>query len=108
MASDQHIRNTEETATTRQSRERARLRPGQNVRWRNPHHAHILGWADAYGPGPFAIVGVVDKADLGIPAAVVLKTSLGDREINEVWLAPVDEPSWQGYDPDTLTGLLDG
>jgi hypothetical protein len=83
-------------------------RPGQQVRWRQPEHAHALGWQDAYGPGPFEVVRVVDKADLGIPAGVVVKTDLGEREINEVWLAPEDGPGWQGYDLETLTALLDG
>ena len=82
--------------------------PGQRVRWREPRHAHALGWADAYGQGPFEVVGIVDKSGLGIPAAVVLKTELGEREVNTVWLDLEDDLGWQGYDPDTLTALLDG
>jgi hypothetical protein len=62
-------------------------RPGQRVRWRDPHHAWALGWAYAYGPGPFEVVRIVDKGTYGLPAGVVLKTLLGEREINEVWLA---------------------
>src|SRR3954451_2909484 len=61
-------------------------RPGQQVRWRQPWHANAIGWADAYGPGPFEVVRVVDKAEQGLPAGGVLKTGLGEREINAVWL----------------------
>ena len=72
-------------------------RPGQQVRWSQPWHAHAIGWADAYGPGPFEVVRVVDKAEQGLPAGVVLKTGLGEREINAVWLelstpSPAPEP----------------
>jgi hypothetical protein len=66
-------------------------RPGMRVGWRDPRHAHALGWLEAYGPGPFEVVRVVDKADQGIPAAVLLRTHLGEREINAVWLAPAPE-----------------
>ena len=62
-------------------------RPGQRVRWRDPRHARALSWADSYGPGPFEVVGVRDRSGQGLPAGVVLKTRLGEREINEVWLA---------------------
>jgi hypothetical protein len=67
-------------------------RPGQKVRWRDSRHARAIGWLDAYGPGPFEVVGVVDKSSLGIPVAVVVKTDLGEREINVVWLAAEGEP----------------
>ena len=67
-------------------------RPGQMVCWRDPRHAQALGWLHGYGPGPFEVVRIVDKADLGIPPGVVVKTKLGDRDINEVWLALVDGP----------------
>ena len=83
-------------------------RPGQQVRWSQPWHAHAIGWADAYGPGPFEVVRVVDKAEQGLPAGVVLRTDLGEREINEVWLAPEHAPGRQGYDLETLTAILDG
>ena len=78
---------------------------GQWVRWRQPRHAYAIGWADAYGPGPFEVVRVVDKSGQGIPAAVVLKTDLGDREVNTVWLDLEDDLGWQGYDQETLTAL---
>ena len=61
--------------------------PAHKVRWRDPRHARALGWEDAYGPGPFEVVRVVDKGRYGLPAGVILKTQLGEREINEVWLA---------------------
>jgi len=67
-------------------------RPGQQVRWRQPEHAHALGWAATLGTGPFEVVGVVDKSEQGIPPAVIIKTQLGEREINSVWLVPLDEP----------------
>jgi len=83
-------------------------RPGEKVRWRQPEHAHALGWAFALGTGPFEVVRVVDKSEPGIPAAAVLKTNLGEREVNTVWLAPYSDTSRQSYDLDTLTALLDG
>jgi hypothetical protein len=43
-----------------------------------------------YGPGPFEIVRIVDKAELGISLGVV-RTKLGDRDINEVWLVFDDD-----------------
>jgi hypothetical protein len=61
--------------------------PGQQVHWRCHRHAHALGWAHAYGPGPFPVVRVVDKSQQALPAGVVVRTLLGEREINEVWLA---------------------
>src|SRR5215475_4269606 len=82
------------------------LRPGQKVRWRDPRHARALGWEEAYGPGPFEVVRVVDKSRQGIPPAVVVKTRRGEREINEVWLAPADEPGLgESYNPDVLLAL---
>ncbi len=83
------------------------LRPGDLVHWKDHRHAHILGWADAYGPGPFVVVRLVDKSHLGIPACAVLRTKLGEREINEVWLTPFEEAGrderpevWDGYSAD--------
>jgi hypothetical protein len=67
--------------------------PGQLVHWRNRRHAEALGWVTAYGAGPFVVVRVVDKSHLGIPACVVLKTNLGEREINEVWLTSSGGPA---------------
>jgi hypothetical protein len=87
--------------------------PGQLVCWRNLRHAHALGWADAYGPGPFVAVGTVDKSHQDIPAAVVLRTRLGEKEVNQVWLALATgrdadaEPygRLEGYSPEVLLGL---
>ncbi len=87
--------------------------PGHLVYWRNLRHAHALGWVDAYGPGPFVAVGTVDKSHQGIPAAVVLRTRLGDREVNQVWLALTAgrdedaEPNrrLEGYRPEVLLEL---
>jgi hypothetical protein len=72
-------------------------RPGQTVRWRDPRHARALGWEEAYGPGPFEVVGATDNSHLGIPRGVILKTDLGQREVNEVWLA-IDESRWEEAD----------
>jgi hypothetical protein len=82
--------------------------PAPKVRWRDPRHARALCWEDAYGPGPFEVVRVVDKSPQGIPPAVVVKTRLGDREINEVWLTAANEPEpGQGYSLDVLLALDD-
>jgi hypothetical protein len=51
---------------------------------------------------------MVDKSGQGLPAALVLKTDLGEREVNTVWLAPEGGPGWRGYDLDTRTAILDG
>jgi hypothetical protein len=82
--------------------------PAHKVRWRDPRHARALGWEDAYGPGPFEVVRVVDQSPQGIPPAVVVKTRLGEKEINQVWLTAVDEPGpSEGYSPDVLLALYD-
>jgi hypothetical protein len=60
--------------------------PGQRVRWRNPDHVRWLGWEEAFGHGPFEVVGLIDHAAQDIPSGVVLRTRSGEREINEVWL----------------------
>ena len=79
---------------------------GRKVGWLDPRHARALGWEDAYGPGPFEVVRVVDKSPLGIPPALIVKTRLGEKEINQVWLAPVGEPRpGEGYRPELLLGL---
>jgi hypothetical protein len=67
-------------------------RPGQQVRWRDPLHARACGWEALLGPGPFEVVRVVDKSQLGLAAGLVVRTGLGEREIPEVWLAVADEP----------------
>ena len=67
-------------------------RPGQKVRWRNPHHARVWGWEDVFGPGPFEVVRIVDKCDHGLGLDLILHTELGEREIPEVWLALAEEP----------------
>jgi hypothetical protein len=51
------------------------------------------------------VLRVVDKSHLGIPACAVLRTRLGVREINEVWLTPFGltgageggDGAWDGY-----------
>ncbi len=78
-------------------------RPGDLVHWKDSRHARALGWADAYGAGPFVVLRVVDKSHLGIPACVVLHTKLGEREINEFWLTPfgaIGPGPWEGYGVD--------
>jgi hypothetical protein len=66
-------------------------RSGQRVRWRDPNHAHAIGWLYALGPGPFEVVGVVDRSGQGLSSGLVLKTALGDRELSEVWLDLAEE-----------------
>jgi hypothetical protein len=66
-------------------------RPGQKVRWRDPQHARACGWEDVFGPGPFAVVRLVDHSDHGLATGLILHTRLGEQEISEVWLALADE-----------------
>jgi hypothetical protein len=66
---------------------------GQQVRWRDPRHARVWGWIDVYGPGPFEVVRTVGKTAHGLTAGVVVRTQLGECEINEVWLALAGEPA---------------
>ena len=77
--------------------------PGQKVWWRDWRHAYALGWLHALGPGPFEIVRVVDQAALGIPPAAVVRTELGEKEINLLWLAPGPGPiaGGGGHEPAT-------
>jgi hypothetical protein len=63
--------------------------PGEWVRWRDPEPARSQWWDESYGPGPFEVVGVVDHTADDLPHGIVLKTRLGEREVNEVWLALV-------------------
>jgi hypothetical protein len=67
-------------------------RPGQKVRWRNRRRARASGWEELFGPGPYEVVGLVDKSAYGLAPGIVLRTRLGDREIPDVWLALADEP----------------
>jgi len=84
--------------------------PGHLVRWRCCRHAKAIGWADAYGFGPFVVLRVVDRSQDGIPQGLVLQTLRGESEINEVWL--VEEPEgargegkWPSYRQDILDAL---
>jgi hypothetical protein len=67
-------------------------RPGQKVRWRDPHQARAWGWADALGAGPFEVLRLVDRGEQGLPPGLVLHTALGEREVNAVWLEPAAGP----------------
>jgi hypothetical protein len=73
-------------------------RTGKKVRWRNPQAARAWGWEDVLGPGPFAVVRLVDNSAYGLGAGLILRTELGEREISEVWLALAEEsePSASG------------
>ena len=66
--------------------------PGQFVRWKDPQRALRDGLVDALGPGPFEVVAVVDRGGPGLPRGLVLKTQLGEEEVNEFWLTPADRP----------------
>jgi len=67
-------------------------RSGQKVRWRDSTMARDSGWEELFGPGPFAVVSVVDNSNLGLATSLILRTELGDREISEVWLALAEGP----------------
>jgi hypothetical protein len=67
-------------------------RPDQKVRWRDPEQARACGWEAVFGAGPFAVVRTVDHSDHGLAKGLVLRTALGEQEINEVWLALADPP----------------
>jgi hypothetical protein len=68
-------------------------RPGQKVRWHNRRRARACGWETVFGPGPYEVVGLVDRSDRGLAANIVLRTNMGEREIPEVWLALADGPA---------------
>jgi hypothetical protein len=68
-------------------------RPGQKVKWRNPEQARACGWEAVFGPGPYAVVRIVDHSGHGLAAGLVVRTALGEQEISEVWLALADEPA---------------
>jgi hypothetical protein len=67
-------------------------RPGQKVRWRDPEQARAFGWVALLGPGPFEVVRVVNRSDHGLAAGLAVHTTLGEREIPEVWLALAEDP----------------
>jgi hypothetical protein len=54
--------------------------------------ARDSGWDEVFGPGPFAVVGVVDHSNHGLADSLILRTELGDQEISEVWLALAEWP----------------
>ena len=62
--------------------------PGEQVRWQHPRLAFALGRFYAYGPGPFEVVAVVDRGGRDAPAALLVKTEFGEREIDAVWVGP--------------------
>jgi hypothetical protein len=59
--------------------------PGNLVNWRDPQESSASG-CDCYGPGPFEVVDVIDRSHLGLPASIVLRTEVGQREVSELWL----------------------
>jgi hypothetical protein len=69
------------------------MQAGQWVSWRNPAEARHLGWEESFGPGPFQVVACIDRTADGIPNGVIVKTRLGEREINTLCLVPADEPA---------------
>jgi hypothetical protein len=86
--------------------------PGQLVRWRCRRHADAIGWAWAYGPGPFPVVRLIDRSEHDIPPGVIVRTQLGEREINTVWLVTAwpgggegELGYWEGYSEDALAAL---
>jgi CheY-like chemotaxis protein len=83
-------------------------RPGQRVCWRDAWHAHAIRWLYAYGPGPFEVVGVVDKSGQGLPAGVLIKTHLGEKEVSEVWLQHEPADGGQCASPSTTPRTTSG
>jgi len=86
--------------------------PGELVRWRCRRHALERGWVCSYGPGPFVVARVVGTSRPDGPAGVIVRTLLGERKIEEVWLAtqragqPQGEgTNWEGYSPEVLEAL---
>jgi hypothetical protein len=67
--------------------------PGQKVHWRDLRSARAWGWVEVFGPGPFEVVRLVDRGGRTTTTGLLLRTELGEREIDEVWLALADEPS---------------
>jgi hypothetical protein len=63
--------------------------PGQQVRWRHPRLALALGRFNAFGPGPFEVLEVIDRRDQGGALLLLVRSSAGVREIPAVWLGPV-------------------
>jgi CheY-like chemotaxis protein len=41
----------------------------------------------SYGPGPFEVLAIAERNGERLPADLVLMTDLGEKEVNEVWLA---------------------
>lgn len=66
-------------------------RPGQRVRWRKPVEAAGLGWLDEDGPGPFQVMYVIDRRWQGMPNGCIVKTKKCEREVNALYLAPLDD-----------------
>jgi hypothetical protein len=69
---------------------RSTYRAGQRVWWRNYHRAETNGWVESFGPGPFEIVYVVDRSWQNLPDGLILKTKMGEREINAIWVSLMD------------------
>lgn len=65
--------------------------PGQKVCWRNPQQARGYGWEDVFGTGPFDVVRLVDHCKDGLTTGLVLRTKLGEWEVDEIWLAMTDD-----------------
>ena len=63
--------------------------PGQQVRWRHPRLALALGRFDAYGPGPFEVIGVIYRGEQGGTRLLVVSAESGVKEIDAAWLGPV-------------------
>jgi hypothetical protein len=66
------------------------LREGCRVWWRHPAHANAIGWLDVFGEGPFEVVRFHGHRAEDLPPTVILRTRIGEAEINALWLAPSD------------------
>jgi hypothetical protein len=62
------------------------------VCWRDRRRARAWCWEEIFGPGPFEVVGTVDKCDRGLASGLIVRTLIGEREISEIWLTPANGP----------------
>ncbi len=61
-------------------------RSGRQFRWRHPRRAFALGLFDAYGPGPFEVVGTTRGELLHGELLLVVKTEGGEKEVEAACL----------------------
>jgi hypothetical protein len=72
--------------------------PGQQVRWRHPRLACALGRFNAFGPGPFEVIGARERGAQG-GTVLVVQTESGAREIDAAWLGVAEAPRQEDPPP---------